>query len=526
MSLVGMGGALATGLSAQAAETLSARYDQFEIDIAVTELESYATSNQQSPLLESLDVLLNDAQRTAIKNAISQKFEIALPFLDRFFATPSGDRLLRDLSVVIQADSKSVDTVAALKTAFIMAATQNDAVTLPGLLRAFPDVAVRVDLAQGIRLFNQLGARIESRSQAIASIKQRSQSSAPSSKALASQFSRPGPFNWDKQSFSITDERPVRLQSSRQPRTIPLDLYVPRGAEAAPVIVISHGLGSGRTSYQYFAEHLASHGYAVAVPEHSGSSFRHWQALLDEKENQISRPAEFVDRPLDIQYVLDVLTEKNDADSPMGTRLDLTQVGVFGHSYGGYTALALAGAKLSVQSLSQACSRNLFSNLNPSLLLQCQAAQLPVPTPELSDPRVKAVFVAHPILSATFGVQGLGDVQVPVAILAGGEDRVAPLVPEQIEPFNAISASTDRTLVVMERADHFSQIGEMADEETILPLAASPTDPVTLKSRAALKSLGLAFFQSRLTSTQDSRESLLTVVRSLNEPSFPVYGVA
>ncbi len=39
-----------------------------------------------------------------------------------------------------------------------------------------------------------------------------------------------------------------------------------------PLIVISHGIASDRSSFVYLAEHLASYGFAVAVLEHPGSN--------------------------------------------------------------------------------------------------------------------------------------------------------------------------------------------------------------------------------------------------------------
>lgn len=55
-------------------------------------------------------------------------------------------------------------------------------------------------------------------------------------------------------------------------RSVPVDFYVPnqqaKPGAPIPVIVISHGLGSDRTTFAYLAIHLASYGFAVLVPEH------------------------------------------------------------------------------------------------------------------------------------------------------------------------------------------------------------------------------------------------------------------
>jgi predicted dienelactone hydrolase len=96
------------------------------------------------------------------------------------------------------------------------------------------------------------------------------------------------------------------LNDFRRGRTFPVDLYLPTGG-SAPVIVISHGLGSDRLTFKYLATHLASYGFAVAVPEHPGSNAQQVQALINGLANEVTAPAELTDRPLDIKFLLDEL---------------------------------------------------------------------------------------------------------------------------------------------------------------------------------------------------------------------------
>jgi predicted dienelactone hydrolase len=114
----------------------------------------------------------------------------------------------------------------------------------------------------------------------------------------------------------------------------------------SPVIVISHGLGSDRTSFEYLAQHLASYGFAVAVPEHPGSSAEQLRSLLAGRAKTVAEPNEFINRPLDIKYLLNQLARLDASNSSF--QLNLQQVGVIGQSFGGYTALALAVCSLNV----------------------------------------------------------------------------------------------------------------------------------------------------------------------------------
>ena len=88
-------------------------------------------------------------------------------------------------------------------------------------------------------------------------------------------------------------------------RTFPVDLYLPLDQRLHPVIVISHGLGADRTTLAYLAQHLASYGFVVALPEHPGSDWKEFQAFLEGQSDQLVPTREFLDRPLDVSYLLD-----------------------------------------------------------------------------------------------------------------------------------------------------------------------------------------------------------------------------
>ena len=86
---------------------------------------------------------------------------------------------------------------------------------------------------------------------------------------------------------------------------------------------------------------------------------------------------ELVNRPLDIRFLLDTLEEKNKTE--FQERLQLDRVGVVGHSFGGYTALATAGATVDVGRLEQQCDPEadiVPDNVNIALLIQCRLLEL------------------------------------------------------------------------------------------------------------------------------------------------------
>jgi predicted dienelactone hydrolase len=120
-----------------------------------------------------------------------------------------------------------------------------------------------------------------------------------------------------------------------------------------PVLIFSHGLMGGRIQNTIQAEHLASHGYVVVGIDHPyDASFAIFpdghvicSQLLTAKADQPGKPSLRKDgidvRVADVRLVLDRLPSVV-SGTQLDGRLDFTKVGVFGHSFGGATALAAA----------------------------------------------------------------------------------------------------------------------------------------------------------------------------------------
>jgi len=142
----------------------------------------------------------------------------------------------------------------------------------------------------------------------------------------------------------------LQWHDANRDRDVPVKLYFPKDSSALlPVILFSHGLGGSRQGYEYLGRHWAGCGYVSVHMQHIGSDDSVWKEVpADQRVKAVQRAAmslaNATNRPPDGQFVIDQMEKLNsDASSPLKGRLNLKAVAIAGHSFGGYTTLALAG---------------------------------------------------------------------------------------------------------------------------------------------------------------------------------------
>ncbi len=133
-------------------------------------------------------------------------------------------------------------------------------------------------------------------------------------------------------------------------RDVPVKIYFPKeGTRPLPIIIFSHGLGGSRENYEYLGQHWAGCGYVSVHLQHLGSDDGVWKNAAGAERMEALRKATLnlantANRPKDVSFALDQLTAlNNDAASPLKGRFDLKNIGMSGHSYGGFTTMAIAG---------------------------------------------------------------------------------------------------------------------------------------------------------------------------------------
>jgi predicted dienelactone hydrolase len=489
-------GILLSGLASagKAAERLAITYGPFEFYVPVSSLERFAYEGHIDSRMQRYARFFDEDELDQIRQFLVRPFPLSTVEVGQLTYSSFGEESLRFLGDALQTSARQ-NGFLGLRGALILAAADPEGLTPINVIKHFPSSTLRINGRYVQHIFNQFTQLLEQNSQAVELISQLAdQETANLSPPPDSSIRRVGEFGWRKDLLVLFDRQ-------RQ-RRIVVDFYQPSSTTPAPVVVFSHGLASNRNDLTDLAENLAANGYAVAVVEHPYSNTQQVQNLLRGLAREVTEPIEFVERPRDITYLLDELEIRNQSGR-WQNRLNLQQVGVVGHSFGGYTALALAGADIDFDNLNRVCNQPQFNlNLaNLSLLLQCSALQLPETDYTLRDNRIQAAFTFNPIGSALFGEAGLQQLNVPVMVVAGSEDWVAPPLLEQICPFTWLK-SPQKYLAVIQGGGH-GYDDAPALQNGLLNGLAGP-DPATAK--AFVNALSLAFFESHL---QDNPEAQL-----------------
>ncbi|MEH2084775.1 MAG: alpha/beta hydrolase [Nostoc sp.] len=480
--------------SVLAAERIYASYSALELSISVTTLENYAKTGVINEDLAAYQQYLPLEQLQELRQILLNRVKVSPVIVSQLLYTPQGEFLLHRLAQVIKT-SQPEPGLSTLRSALILASGESGGLTLLNVLRKYPTSSIRLDVAETLEIGTQLEELVNQTHQAIAAVSQKSKIEADSiSQPNLSQLPDlkvPGKFKLQKYTLNFFD--------STRNRLLLTDVYIPNVQNAAPIIVISHGLGLDSSNFEYLATHLASYGFAVIVPNHPGSDAKQLHSLLKGRAIEVAQPSEFQDRPLDVTYILNQLQKGNQSDSRFKGRLNLQQVGVFGQSLGGYTALALAGAKINFQQLKQDCQPTaLQKTWNMSLLLQCRALELSISKSDknynLRDERVKAAIAVNPITSSIFGKAGLSQIKTPVMLVSSSDDTVAPALSEQILPFSWL-ANSQKYLVVLVGGTHFSTIGNANPANQQVALPADMIGDAS-QARCYMNVLSLPFFQT------------------------------
>jgi predicted dienelactone hydrolase len=286
-----------------------------------------------------------------------------------------------------------------------------------------------------------------------------------------------------------TLEFPEITDTSRA-RRVPIKVHLPSGTGPFPVVVVSHGGGGHWDANFAQAHHLATHGYVVLAVEHVGSNTEVMMRSLRLQANlraMTRDTSEVLGRPKDISFALDQAEKWNKTHAQLKGKLDLDHVGVFGHSFGAYTTLVVAGMRPALDWLSP--------RVAPGQRLG----------PDLRDPRVDCGVALSP--------QGPGEpffieasyasLRTPLLGISGDRDAQQEARPENRRRAFELWPPGDKYLVWLANADHTAFSDSFGSTAHRMLPSNSREDAQPLVRAATL-----LFFNAYLKGDAEARKSL------------------
>ena len=256
------------------------------------------------------------------------------------------------------------------------------------------------------------------------------------------QFAAPADYNWrdsDSQALSGILWYPAQASPGEEkdqyigPPNTPM-FYAGRAAKDAtlapafarfPLIALSHGTGGSALQMAWLGTYLAARGYIVAAVNHPGNN-----AVTGYTTQGF---IEGWERARDISISISDLL----VDPRFGPKIDPDRIGAAGFSYGGYTMVELAGATTDVNRILAWCDQQKGACDPPEMPDLMEKFKVIKQRPDVQhalqragdsyrDPRIRAVFAIAPAVARAFTPESLQKITIPVEIVAGASDHIAP----------------------------------------------------------------------------------------------------
>ena len=197
--------------------------------------------------------------------------------------------------------------------------------------------------------------------------------------------------------------------------------YGPVRGAALPLVVISHGTGGSAADHYDTALALAEAGFVVVALNHTGDYYK------DRADSFTQR--NFANRARHVNRVIDFMLKDWDGHD----HLNPAEIGIFGHSAGGATALITIGGTPDFDHGAKFCDDHPES-WDCQQVKQRAATADAAPAPDdppkplvwTHDPRIKAAVIAAPAIGYDFAKNDLSDVTAAVQLWRAVDDKITP----------------------------------------------------------------------------------------------------
>ncbi len=284
--------------------------------------------------------------------------------------------------------------------------------------------------------------------------------------------------------YRVLLKRGEFIDSARDDRVVPYKIYYPDGhdLDSIPVVIWSHGFGGNRDGAAFISRFLAGQGYILVHITHIGTDSSLWEGKGGHawdvlQKATISRKTT-LSRMYDVPFVLDQLTGWGQENPEIGRYMDMTRIGMSGHSFGAMTTQVMAGM--------------MFPNMDRQLTslrdarISCGITYSPVPIAHLTDAPPKDIY---------------GTIDIPMLHMTGTDDA-SPLEDYGYEHRLIVrehASHPEQYLQVLEDGDHMVYNGTRGK------LAKNPKRD---EHEEEIKHAALAFWDAYLKSDSGAKEWL------------------
>jgi predicted dienelactone hydrolase len=268
------------------------------------------------------------------------------------------------------------------------------------------------------------------------------------------------------------------------------------------LVLVSHGTGGAARQMAWLGTALARAGFIAVAIDHPGNTAAGEQTVQGNTLPWL--------RARELSLALDAVL----ANPAIGPRVDRTRIGAAGFSLGGYTVIALGGARRDAAAYLAYCARHpdalgnchappefpqLVSQMNALIASDAAYAKaLSDGGGSVADPRVRAIFAIAPAVAESVSLESLASVSVPVRIAYGTNDVT---VDPRDNALRYAGAIPNATLLTISGAGHYTFLDTCTGAgKAIVPSAvcidAAGVDRDAAHAEAA--SDAIAFFERTL----------------------------
>jgi predicted dienelactone hydrolase len=262
-----------------------------------------------------------------------------------------------------------------------------------------------------------------------------------------------------------------------------------------PLILFSHGMGGCGNQSVFYTENLASQGYVVVAPDHADSAMCHIDGGKDigagkivlaylksggdlgksvlnlfKDRAEVLRDPSY--RPAEVSFVADkVLELSRGQEKPVSGMVDGSLIGMSGHSFGGWTSLAIAGSEIvctdpetySEESCSylscldpetfdkEMCEFKMDQPITP---LVCCGEEYRGKSVSMRDTRVKAILPLGPASMLFPNYDGISKIDIPVMFISGSAEFEVDWDQNVAQVYDRLSAP--RYALKLKKVDHMT----------------------------------------------------------------------